>query len=148
MSNVFQVFGADRKKEVEGVTFEYPGNIRVKLARAGGGNTAFSKAHEIRYRPYRTSAKVQALDEATQRKVIIAVYLDSVIRGFETNLAEAGEEPNWQPVIQMPSGTVEATRPALEQLLEMLPDLLNQIIADSTDLANYRKAELEREAGN
>lgn len=148
--SMWGVFGMDRKKEVDGFVVQYPGNIRLTLARAGGGNSQFATAHEIHMRPFRAAQNMkQALPDATQRKLIIKVYLDSVIRKFETNVSTDPDQEDWQPVIVWPEGDVTpADKPHLEQLLTMLPDLLDEIIKDSTSLANYRKEQLDADAGN
>lgn len=149
-SNMWGVFKMDRKKEIEGVTFQYPGGIRITLARAGGGNAAFSKAHEIRMRPHRAAARVPGgLSEDLQRDIIADVYLDSVIKRFETNVSDDPQAPDWQPVIVMEDGSVvDATRENLKLVLLKLPDLLQQIITDSQSMNDFRKDELEAEAGN
>lgn len=149
-NTLFNVFQMDRKKEVEGFTVEYPGGVRLTLARAGGGNSQFAKAHEIHMRPMRAAMNMkQGLPDHIQRKLIANVYADSVIRKFETNVSTDPSVEDWQPVIVWENGNqTPADREHLVQLMIMLPDLLDEIIKDSTNLSNYRKEELQADAGN
>lgn len=148
-NTMWSVFGTDAKKEVDGVYVEYPGGIRVKLARAGGRNERYAKFHEIHMRPHRQAAKIPGgLSDKVQRSVIAKVYLDSVILSFETNLG-SDENPNWQQIIVLEDGSeVPANKETLTELFTRLPDLLLQIINDANDTMLYRKAELEDEAKN
>lgn len=143
------VFGMDRKKEIDGVIFEYPGNIRFTLARAGGGNDAFAKAYERHMRPYRTMQKTPGgIPEAIQRKIVVETYLDAVIKKVETNVSDDIANPDWQEIIELPEGPVQANRKGIQMALEMFPDLLSQVIADAGDLSAYRKAAIEADSGN
>lgn len=148
-NTLWSVFGTDARKEIDGVLIEYPGGIRVKLARAGGRNEQFAKSHEIHMRPHRQAAKIPGgLSERVQREVIIKVFLDAVIRSFEMNVGTE-ENPEWKPVIVQENGDeVMATREALTDLFHQLPDLLMQIVQDANDLSLYRKAQLEEETKN
>lgn len=147
---MWNVFGMDRKKEIEGFVIEYPGGIRLTLARAGGGNSQFAKAHEIHMRPMRAALGMkEGLPEATQRKLIANVYVDAVIRKFETNVSTDPNTEDWQPVICWADGhQTPATREYLIELLLQLPDLMDEIIKDSTNLSNFRKEQLQADAGN
>jgi len=146
---MWSVFGTDSHKEIHGVYVEYPGGIRVLLARAGGRNERYAKYHEIHMRPHRQAAKIPGgLSDKVQRDVIAKVYLDSVILKFETNVGTE-EVPNWKNVIVLESGDeVQANKEELTNLFTRLPDLLLQIISDANDIQLYRKAELEDEAKN
>jgi hypothetical protein len=147
--SVWSVFGVDRKKEIDGVQFYYPGGVRVTLARAGGGNEQFAKAHEIHMRQHKAAAKLPGgMPEKLQRSVITEVYLDAVIRKFETDVSET-DDPEYQPVIVMEDGQVlPSTRDNLKMLFTRLPDLLMEIVGDAQNLSHFRKEELEADAGN
>lgn len=148
-NTMWSTFGTDTKREIEGVAVEYPGGIRVTIARAGGRNSAFAKAHEIHMRPHRQAAKIPGgLPDRLQREIVAKVYLDAVIKRFESNVGSE-EVPEWKPVIILENGDeVMATRENLASLFQDLPDLLTQIINDANDIQLYRKAELEAEAKN
>lgn len=152
-NTMWSVFGTDAKKEIDGVFVEYPGGIRVKLARAGGRNERYARAHEIYMRPHRQAAKIPGgLSDKVQRDVIAKVYLDAVILSFETNVStheNPDENPDWKQVIVLESGDeVQANKQELTALFTRLPDLLLQVINDANDIQLYRKAELEDEAKN
>lgn len=148
-NSMWSAFGTDIKKERDGVIVEYPGGIRVTLARAGGRNAAFAKAHELHMRPHRNAMKFgNSLPEHIQREVIAKVYLDAVVKRFETNVG-TDDEPVWKEVIVLENGDeILPTREHMMQLFKDLPDLLTQIISDANELSLYRKEELEDEAKN
>ncbi|MBD4209908.1 hypothetical protein [Staphylococcus aureus] len=149
-TTMWDVFKMDRRREIDGVTFEYPGGIRVTLARAGGGNTQFARSHEIHMRPVRAALGLkEALPEAKQRRLIANIYADSVIRKFETNVSPDPTVEDWQPVVLWSDGSVKPVdRDLLVELLILLPDLMDEIVKDSTNLANFRKEQLQADAGN
>lgn len=146
--DMWAVFGTNKKKETDGVTFEYPGGIRVLLARAGGGNSAFGKAYEHNMRPYKRQESMGIMPDDKKIQVVHDTYIDSVIRDFQTNVSET-DTPDWQSVIKWPDGsTTPADKANLRKLFVMLPDLFQQIVADSGDLATFRKEELEEDVKN
>lgn len=152
-------FGTDSKKEIDGVVVEYFGFVRVLLARAGGRNAAFQKAHDMRTRPHRQALKQapETVSKQIQDEIVQDVYLDSVIRGFETNI-NFGEEnqdgspadPRWENVVILPGEEqpVPANRENLKKYFKAYPDFFLSIINDSQDLGNYRKEQMERDSGN
>src|SRR3546814_7425879 len=100
-------------------------------------------------RPHRQASKIPGgISDKLQRELVAKVYLDSIIRRFETNVG-TDDEPEWKPVIVLQNGDeVMATRENLISLFKDLPDLLTQIVNDSNDLSLFRKNELDEEAKN
>lgn len=148
--NMWNAFGMDAKKEIEGVQVEFFGSFRVTIARAGGRNEAFGKAYEIRARPIRKALEIPGAVTKRQREDLVQnVYLDAVIKKFEMNVSDDETAPEWKQVVVWEDGTTaDATRENLLVLFNKLPDLFEQIVKEATDLTSYRKEQLQDEAGN
>lgn len=141
-ANIFDMFETDAKLETEGVTLEYGINskgepMHIRIARAGGANTAFLKVYEQITKPYRrqlaTGAKLpKALNDRLNREL----YARSVVKhmsGFE--------ERDGTPI---PTSTVEE----IMEFFERLPNLFTDVMEQASSMSLFRDEVREGSAGN
>ena len=113
--SLYKLFKTDENLETDGTWLEYGQNekgepIRIKIARAGGHNSAFSKALEKATRPYRKAIQTGMLDNKTADKLYKEVFADTVVLDW-INV----EGPDGKPM--------EFKRENVLKLFEDLPDL-------------------------
>ncbi len=135
MTNVYEMFATDLKVEVEGFTHRITDKISFTLARAGGANTKFSKAMEVKTRPYRRQIQEDTMDISLANKLLIEAFAETVVLGWEGITTADGKE-------------VEFTPEAAIQLFTDLPDLFNELREAAAKQANFRAAEVQADVGN
>lgn len=150
--NLYSLFKTNPSMETEGIMVEYgtvvrDGQevpVRIKIARAGGGNTAFEKALEKATRPYRKALQNNRMDPEIAAKIYKEVFVDTVLLGWD-NVAfpvldasgkVAGEE-------FLPFNRDNALR-----LLNDLPDLYADLREQALNGNLFREELLEEDLGN
>lgn len=138
--SLYKLFKTDQNLETDGIFIEYGTNsegkpIRVKIARAGGSNKAFSKALEKATRPYRKAIQSGLLDNGTADRLYKDVFADTVILGWENV-----EGPDGKPL--------PFNRENVLKLFEDLPDLFTDLREQASNVALFREEVLEEDLGN
>lgn len=128
--SLYGQFKTDDALEKSGIILDYGPNskgnpMQIRIARAGGTNVAFSKAFERHSKPYRRMFQTGVVDENISRQVMLSVYTDSVILGWENIEDEAGNDLGF---------TVDNVK----KVLTDLPDLFSDIIEQSKVAALFR----------
>jgi hypothetical protein len=131
---LYEDFATNPDIEKDGVVLEY-GNARIRIARAGGNNTRFSKRFEVAMRPYRRQLKSGTMDEDTAARLMREVYADTVILG-------------WEGVTGRDKAPLAFTRENVLQVLTDLPDLFADIQEMSNKVALFREEIREDDAKN
>lgn len=145
MAGMYEQFktSSDLEKS-EGVWLDY-GEFRVRVLRAGGSNKAYQKALDRAAKPHRKALALGAMDEATGAKIMVDVFVQHVIVGWQC----MGEDGNWVDGIHSPTGTIEeANRDSIGKALRDLPDLFWDIRASAQNQALFRESIREANAGN
>lgn len=137
---LYKQFASDKQVEKDGVWLEYGMNshdqpIRIRVARAGGGNVRYTKAFEVHSKPFRRLIQTGNMDDESSRRMMTKVYVDAVIR-------------DWEGVEDRDGNPLEFSRENVEQVLTDLPDLFADIIQQSQNSQLYREEILEADAGN
>lgn len=142
MSGLFKQYKTNSAKEVEGVKVEFleaqndDGTIPTFIiARTGSSNKAYSKAVENATRPYRRQIELKTLKNEVAEKLMLPVFVDTVLKGWQNVQNESGER-------------IEYSRDAAIKLMEDLPDVYQRLQEEAGTLSNFLEQAVEEEAKN
>ena len=138
--SLYKLFKTNENLETDGIWLEYGQTekgepVRIKIARAGGNNSAFSKALEKATRPYRKAIQTGMLDNKTADKLYKDVFADTVVLDW-INV----EGPDGKPM--------EFKRENVLKLFEDLPDLFADLREQANNVALFREEVREVDLGN
>lgn len=138
--SLYKQFKADPNLEKDGIVLQYADNskgepIEFRIARAGGGNAAFTKRLEVLTKPYRRQIQTETIERAQVDKLIRQAYAETVVLGWKNVEDEAG---NPLPF------TVENC----VKLFTDLPDLFADIQEQAQKAVLFRAELREADAGN
>lgn len=138
--SLYKQFKTNPDIEKSGVFLQYGTTedgrpIQIKVARAGGSNTKFTKLMEQRAKPFRRQIQAGTADSKQMEKLVREVYAQSVVLGWENVQDENGND--------MPF-TVENCI----KLFEDLPDLYTDLVQQSQEAALFKAELLKADAGN
>ena len=138
--SLYKLFKTNENLETDGIWLEYGQTekgepVRIKIARAGGHNSSFSKALEKATRPYRKAIQTGMLDNKTADKLYKEVFADTVVLDW-INV----EGPDGQPM--------EFKRENVLKLFEDLPDLFADLREQANNVALFRDEVRESDLGN
>lgn len=124
---LYDLFTTDKNLETDGIYVEI-GEAKFLIARAGGSNKKFAKIARKRLAPFNEAVRRGAVDEETSLKVLVEIYADSVILG-------------WENVTDDKDKTLEFNRKNVIKLLTDLPDLFEYIREEAEKVSNFRPLE-------
>lgn len=138
--SLYKQFKTNEALETEGVWLEYGQTdagqpIRLKIARSGGKNTAFSKALEKATRPYRKAIQTGMMENTTADRLYKEVFAETVVLDW-INV----EGPDGKPL--------EFKKENVLQVFEDLPDLFNDLREQAANVALFREEVREDDLGN
>lgn len=138
--SLYTLFKTDANLEKDGIFIEYgeASNgqpTRIKIARAGGQNTAFTKALERLTKPYRKAIQTNSLDDKTADRVYKEAFIDGVLLGWENVEGPDGE-------------LLEFNRENAIKLFTDLPDLFRDLREQAENVALFRAEVREVDLGN
>lgn len=140
---MYDTFETDPNMEQEGVFLDY-GDFRVRIAHAGQGNSKYVKYAEKKLKPVRKAMEAGALGNERSMAIMIDIYCESIILDWQVRNGET-----WKSGIEARDGSVMPfTRENVETTLRALPNLFLDIQQQAQSIANFRRADLEGEAGN
>lgn len=138
--SLYSQFQTDKDIEKTGVVLEYGKTkegkiIAIRIARAGGANTRYTKLMEAATKPYRRQLQNETLDNDIAEGITQKVYAQSVILGWENVQDQNGNEMvfNVENCIK---------------LFKDLPDLWADIQNQATRAALFRQEILEADSKN
>lgn len=131
----YDVFKTDPELEKKGVWLDLGDAGKYLLARAGGSNKAFQKRFESLTKPYRRAIQTETMDNDVADKILVKIYTDCVILGWENVTGRDGEQ-------------LEFNRDNCIKLLMDLPDLFTAIRDTATSSAVYREVVREEDSKN
>lgn len=134
MGTLDKMFGTDADKETAGIVVQY-GEIRVRLARAGGANDRFAVAVEEVTRPYRRMIDAGMLTRDQDKALTREIFARAVVLEWSGVSDAAGVEIPFSP-------------DTAAKVFEDYPEFFNMIVAEAARVANYRAAQLKGEAKN
>lgn len=138
--NLYQLFKTNENLETDGILIEYGETpegapVRIRIARAGGKNTAFTKALEKATRPHRKAIQTGSLSNEVADRLYKEVFADTVVLGWENVTGPDGE-------------ALEFSRENVLKLFNDLPDLFADLREQASNAALFREEVLEADLGN
>lgn len=135
ITNLYAAFATSTDVEKEGVVIKYGENTSIRIARAGGSNSAFSLRYEVLMRPYRRLAQTGQMDKEVQAEIMRRLYAETVVR-------------NWEGVTDREGNVLIFSVDNCIQLFKDLPDLFDDVVNHSLNAALYREEIREEDSKN
>lgn len=110
-------------------------DVKIQIARAGGGNTRYNKVLEFKTKPYRRQIQTETISDADYQAIMREVYAETVIL-------------RWEGVTDREGNPLPFSKENVVQVLKDLPDLFTDIQQQANKVALFRKANLDDAAGN
>ncbi len=135
------LFGTDKNLERNGVRIEYSSGPEDKnpptfiIARSGGANTKFNDEMENALRPMRRRLALDQVKNPEMAKITKDVFCKTVLKGWENVTDDSGNP-------------IEFNEQNARALFDKLPDLFDDLEAQSRRAATFRLDSLEAAAGN
>lgn len=143
-----KLFQTDAELEKQGIFLEY-GDTRIRVARAGGGNTAYQKRLESVTRPYRRAIQTETLPVDQANGLVMKVFAETVVLGWETKVGDEWK-PGMDPIdLGLPPGDLLPM--SQERVLEVftrLPDLFKDVQEQAGKAALFLTDVREHDAKN
>lgn len=118
----------------KGIDLLFPGDIRIKILRAGGSNKKYDTVLGRLIKPYTRQMKTNTMDKKVSEDLMKELYAESVIIGW-SGVKSKGED-------------VEFNKENVIKLLDSLPEVFDEIREQADNLANFRLEEMKEEAEN
>lgn len=135
VTNLYAAFATSKDVEQEGVIIKYGENTSIRIARAGGSNSAFSLRYEVLMRPHRRLAQTGQMDKEVQAEIMRQLYAETVVR-------------SWEGVTDRDGNELAFSVANCVQLFKDLPDLFDDIVNHSLNATLYREEIREEDAKN
>ena len=129
--NLYSRFETDKEIEQTGIDLRYSDDTVLTIARAGGSNKKYLKAAEKAQR----KLQVRRPNNEEALEILREIYADCVVL-------------KWEGVTDREGKPLECTKENKLQLFRDLPDLFADIRVQAENADLFRKAELEKDAGN
>jgi hypothetical protein len=133
--SIYKKFKTSETAESEGVELDYGESGRIRIARAGGSNKAYLRAIERINRKYKRQLQLDIMDDAVVRAMMVEVYADTVVLGWEGVCGEDG-----QPL--------KFTRDNVVKVFTDLPELFKDVFEMANNIALFKTSIDEAEAKN
>lgn len=138
--SLYRQYKSDETLEKGGVLVQYGFTddnrpIAFRIARAGGANASYAKRVEAKVKPYRRQIQTETIDPKVAEKLMMEVFVETVLLGWENVQDEAGKD--------LPFSKDNAIK-----LFTDLPDLYKDLQEQAGKASLYRAEILEVEAGN
>jgi hypothetical protein len=132
--SVYEMFKTNPSLEKEGITLDY-GSFSIRIARAGGHNSAFLKAMERESKPFRRAIQQETISADIAEEILRKVYADTVVLG-------------WEGITDEDGNVLQFSKENCVKLFRDLPDLFNEIKETANKMAVYREVAKEEESKN
>lgn len=147
-------FKTDDGLEKKGIVIDY-GDARIRIARAGGANKAFSKSLDRRTKPFRRAIAAGSFDNEHSNDILKEVYAECVVLDWETNVGtdDAGEITWAQGIAPEDAGLPEGdllpvNHANILKVFRHLPDLFQDLVSQAQSGALFRAEIDDAVAGN
>lgn len=142
MKGLYNTFKTNEQFETEGVWLEYgyldddeSKPIRIKIARAGGQNKAFTKALEKATKPHRKALQAGMLDDRIADRLYKGVFAETVVL-------------DWVNVTDQDGIGLEFTKDNVLKVFSDLPDLFVDLREQAGNVSLFRDEVQEADLGN
>lgn len=145
---MYDTFETDTEMEKAGVIVDY-GDFRIRLAHAGQGNQRYVKYAEKMMKPVRRAMEAGSLGNERSMAIMVDIYAKTIVLEWQVAVKDDEGNTTWKTGIESKDGSIiPYTEENVIAALKALPNLFLDIQQQATSIANYRRAELENEAGN
>ena len=145
--SLYKMFKTNVDAEQEGVILDY-GDVRFRIARAGGANADFKRIFTHKLKPYRRQISAETMDDGVANRLMAESYAEAVIIGWEGKSVDEDGNETWGPTIETPDGELKFTAENCVKVLLDLPELFTDIQTMAGQAANFREEELEEDVKN
>lgn len=138
--SLYKTFQTSQHLEKNGIELQYGENdkgeeIIIRIARAGGANSAYNKRLEALVKPYRRQITSETIDNKVLEKLILQAFAETVILG-------------WSGVEDAEGNSLECTVDNVIKLFTDLPDLFKDVQDQAQKSVLFREEILELESKN
>jgi len=140
-------FKTNKTAEIEGVWVEYAPNNdgtvpAFKIARASKTNKKYQKTLNKKIKPYSKALELGTMDEKLAQKLYTEVFIDSLLIDWRNvKVSDISDD-------EQAEGFADFTQSNAIELFDKLPDLYDDLEANSKKLSMFRDDELEDDLGN
>ncbi|MGD9210528.1 MAG: hypothetical protein PVI90_07120 [Desulfobacteraceae bacterium] len=118
-------FATDKNLETKGIWVDY-GDVRIRIARAGGANKKYTKRLDQLTKPVRRAIQIGSLQEERSQIILRTVFAETVVLDWQVKIGE-----DWKKGIDPEDAGVKADGDKLlpvnfeniVKVFTMLPDL-------------------------
>jgi hypothetical protein len=135
--NLYELYETDKDMEKKGIYLKFA-DSKFKVKRAGGSNRDFDTIFEARTREFQHKLQIASLTQEHQDDILMDVYFDAVMLGWEDVTDRAGER-------------LEFNKVNFKKVMGDLPDLWNGLRSQASNMDNFlisRKKEAAAAVGN
>lgn len=129
-ANVYERFGTSSEMEQKGVVIDYhlpdKGTFSLCIKRAGARNVEWKKVYNQVMKPYAEDIEQGLLSESENKILLAEIWAKTVIVGW-SGLKDADEKE------------IPFSKETAYELFCFMPDLLNDVIADSHLRSNFQE---------
>lgn len=138
--SLYKQYATDTNLEKTGIELQYGenangGEIIIRVARAGGSNTAYTKRMEALVKPYRRQIQAETIDNKVLEKLVMQAFAETVVLG-------------WENVEDRNGNLMEFNVANVIQLFTDLPDLFKDVQEQAQKAVLFREDILEVESKN
>ena len=138
--SLYKSFKTDANLEKSGIELEYGENskgqpILIRIARAGGANSAYNKRLEVLTKPYRRQIQTETVDNKVLEKIVAQAFAETVVLG-------------WEGVEDEDNNDLPFSVDNVVKLFTDLPDLYKDIQEQAQKTALFRQEILEADSKN
>jgi hypothetical protein len=142
--SIYKLYETNESKEKNGVVCFFANEeLRLTLARAGGGNTRYSKLIAAKAKPHKRAIQSGTMPEEKSQEILYRAFAEAIIIKWETLV-----DNEYKPVIETKEGPKPVSPELIVQVFKDLPDLFLEIHEEANRLANFRDEERETDEKN
>jgi hypothetical protein len=139
--SLYKMFGTSKSVEQDGIILDY-GDVRLRIARAGGANTAFKESFKQKIKPYKRQIDQKVMDDDVAMSLLAESYADTVILSWGTKQEDKDGAVTYSHTIADADGEqMEFNAANCTKLLIALPELFADVQEAANQASNYRTGE-------
>lgn len=143
--SLYKKLGGNSELETKGVWLDL-GVVRIRLARAGGGNKAYlAKAAELQQK-HGKAVELKLLSNERSVEIMQRLFAEEIVKGWE--YPDPATEGAWLPGVEQPDGDVaECSAEAYFEAFKSLPNLWVECWNFANSLQYYNDAYISDAVG-
>lgn len=146
MSRLYSKLGGNAERETNGVYLDLT-VVRLKIARAGGGNKAFHAGMASLQTKHGKAISNNLLPNEQSVAIMQRFYAEVLIKGWD--YPDPNNDGAWLPGVELPDGSIgEVTADNMVIALEALPNLWQEVFDFANSLKYFNDEFIKATAGN